>query len=115
MHVTPQAMEAAYEFLRALPPFSRWKLPEADDVEFHVVSFNYYCHADCSQKENGTHVIRVNRRLCGTPFKLIRDMAHEMCHLHLHDVCDYRTDHGAPFQNLRDQVCRAFVWHPNEF
>src|SRR5215475_4729604 len=37
LHLTPEALENAYEYLRATLPFRRWNLPHADELVFRVM------------------------------------------------------------------------------
>lgn len=101
IHLTPQILEQAYELLRATPPFRGWKLPPADDVEF-VVSRAKDRFADWSMSPGG-HVYRISHRNITHMDTLLRIMAHEMCHAR-----DFsRSEHGASFHRLADQVCKA--------
>jgi len=43
--LTPQMCAAVYDCLREFPPFSRWKLPPADEIEFRCTARND-CTAD---------------------------------------------------------------------
>ena len=38
LSLTPDLLAAAYDFLRATPPFKAWRLPESDDIA-HTVEF----------------------------------------------------------------------------
>lgn len=106
LHLTPEMLEAAYELLRATPPFNKWKLPHADEVEFHVykkpkVLGDHFVWND----RRDQHVIRINFQHNTTLAVLHETMAHEMCHMH--EFRKYkRTAHGRIFKRLAAQVCR---------
>lgn len=102
-HLTPELMAAAYEFLRASKPFSAWRLPEADDVEFHVTRHREIIGDHSMHGEK--HVIRCSATNVGTTDALIRVMAHEMIHAHC-DRRGIRGEHGKDFQAAADKVCR---------
>lgn len=102
-HLTPDMMAQAYEYLRVTRPISAWRLPPADEVEFHVTK-----HREIIGDHNlvdSKHVIRVSAANVGTTEALMRVMAHEMIHAH----CDRRGVRGAhprEFQEAADKVCR---------
>lgn len=108
-------LEATYELLRTTPPFRGWKLPPADEVEFHLMRFNDR-GADYERKPNGTHCIRVNEKWCGNLTLLLRYMAHEMVHLHHGTICPSDSaHHGTWFKKLAATVCRHHHLDPKSF
>lgn len=115
MQITPEMCEAMYEFIRTTPPYKGWKLPAAEDVEFHIihsrkVGADYYCKSD------GTHQIRVNARWCGNVVSLYKLLLHEMVHLHHGYACpNDNAHHGRKFLALARQVCKAHVLDPKVF
>jgi SprT-like family len=109
LHLTPAMLEAAYELLRVTPPFRNWKLPEADDIEFHVTKFPH--RADCGW--DGTEfTIRVSLTSHDTLKELLETMAHEMCHMRYPND---RAHHGYLFKRLAAQVCRHHGFNREEF
>lgn len=98
--LTPTLMENTYDYLCKTPPFSRWKLPEADDVEFHVtqslVFGDHYMVGD-------QHVLRMSTRRTGCSNILILTMAHEMVHVSL--GWSEKAEHGKEFRRRAKQVC----------
>lgn len=111
LHLTPALLEAAYELLRVTPPFKRWKLPHADDVEFHVSrhrdKFGDYCDS-CRMRVSANTNKELNT--------IIATVAHEMVHAHLHHI-GFRSweTHGPRFNKLAAQVCRAHGWQLEGF
>lgn len=121
MHLTPGILEAAYEYLRATPPFKKWKLPEAAGVEFHVIATEpdgemideAYCfprrvppmiQASCTAHNDFGH--------------LLATMAHEMVHLKQYAGAiksRMPVEHGPKFKKLAAQVCKAHGFDPNTF
>ncbi len=106
LHLTPQILEAAYELLRATPPFTRWRLPHADDVEFHVTrevgTLGTYDH----DKKRGVRRITVSSNNISQLSTLIPIMAHEMVHL-VQDLQGRLSEggHNAHFRKLARMVC----------
>ena len=115
LHLTPALLEGAYELLRLTPPFRRWKLPHADDLEFritnHVDRFGHY------DDRNGRAIanIAVSARHIKTLKSLFELLAHEMVHLHLHRQGKKWDTHGRSFQRFADQVCRHHEFDRSEF
>ena len=114
LHLTPDMLEASYELLRTTRPFRAWRLPAGDDVEFHVYGGKDRS-ADYTKTATG-HRIRVNANWCGTLEKLIRAMAHEMCHMHLAIDCPGdQAHHGKRFQACAARVCAHHVFDLKAF
>ena len=79
--LTPEIIAAAYDYLRTTPPFSRWNLPESEDVEFKVSKrfseFGRY------QLVAGKHTISMSTKSIGQTETLLKYLSHEMVHLYL--------------------------------
>jgi predicted SprT family Zn-dependent metalloprotease len=101
VNITPDILHAAYEYLRACPPFKRWKLPHADVIEFHVIrhqSTAGRCHKNPLR-------IDISHELIKRTHSLMETMAHEMIHLYL-DRLGVRSEHGADFKRCAALVCK---------
>jgi len=103
LHLTPEILEGAYRFLQKTPPFTRWHLPNADNVVFRVMRSDQFL-GRCLW-ENGHHVIEVSTTKVGHTSTLFETMAHEMVHLYL-DRKGVRTEHGREFRNCSWQICQ---------
>lgn len=112
MHLTPEILAATYDWLRALPPFRRWKLPPADEVEFAVTS-SERSHGDCLVIGDRIR-IRVSHRTMSYPSVLARVMAHEMCHVYADKRGEEET-HGRLWKKAAAQVCKEHGYDPKEF
>ena len=114
LHLTPEMLEAAYELLRTTPPFKRWRLPPAEEVEFHVTK-HLDLRGDCVDAGHA-HVIRISGNCHGSLQKLLETMAHEMCHVRqaINDPDD-RAHHGSVFKKYAAQVCRVHGFDPKAF
>ena len=112
--VTPEILEAAYEFLRTTPPFKRWKLPHADDIAFKVTRtrdrFGEFENTD-------PPTIAVSEYMNGHTQTLLATLAHEMVHLHHHLKHKDRSDveHGTQFKRDAARVCRHHGWDAKAF
>jgi hypothetical protein len=113
LHLTPEMLRAAYEYLRTTPPFRRWKLPPADEVEFHVTRHKDRT-GDCETSAGHEPLIRVSATLVGWTASLLATMAHEMIHVHL-DRKKVRAAHGWEFRRAAAQVCRHHGFDPKLF
>jgi len=105
LHITPDLLERTYELLRHTRPFRRWKLPEADDVEFHVTRHRDR-FGDCT--DGDPYTIRISSTKHDTLATVLETMAHEMCHMR--DIT-----HGKVFTRLAKQVCRHHGFDPKTF
>lgn len=116
--LTPDMLAGAYEFLRATPPFNKWRLPHADDVEFHVIR-DAHCRGDYQHdKTKDTHRIRISSRSGnGYTASLLATVAHEMVHAAEHRYAPDRRhgEHGARFKRMAARVCKFHGFDPKEF
>lgn len=102
MHITPDLVEAMYELLRSTRPFRRWKLPHADEVEFHVIASPRFYADHCIDRR---HILRISATRVSSLATLVPTLAHEMIHMRQAGL-KARDVHGRTFQKMADQVCR---------
>src|SRR5580698_698382 len=103
LHLTPEALENAYEYLRITLPFRRWDLPHADNMVFRVMGArDRYGHFKGRIKDNrDLNEIGVSQRKVHSTQMLMTTMAHEMIHLHQHEKGgSTRNAHNAHFHRL---------------
>ena len=112
MHLTPEIMAAAYEFLRALPPFRRWKLSYGDAVEFHVIRTTDR-YGDCDVDADSVR-IRASAAKVSHTDTLVRLMAHEMCHIRAFRQGE-SSEHGRLWRVAAAKVCKEHGFDPKEF
>lgn len=116
MKLTPEHLIGAYEYLRAVPPMKRWKLPHADEVEFSVIHHKKN-EADHSLWK-GRHTVRVAANHIVSTDNLIAAMAHEMIHAYQDGVLksgSRRVMHNAEFHRLAKRVCERHGWNIHFF
>lgn len=110
LSLTPDMLRAAYDFLCMTQPFSKWNLPDGEDVKFRVVRDpalrGWYT---CRMRSGALyHIIGISSRNIGHTQNLIATMAHEMIHLHeAHaGMCKANVQHSAAFNKLAERVCK---------
>lgn len=117
MQLTKPMLRAVYAMLRVLPPFNRWRLPEAHEVKFEIISRRYRVYADY-EFDAEQHIIRVSQHTNTLPL-LVEKMAHEMGHIHQdrHGPAkmDHTKGHGPDFQLIADMVCRHLGFKRSTF
>lgn len=115
IHITHQLLEHNYELLRMTPPFNRWGLPPADEVELHATHISENAQGEYYFK-GGRHVIRVNPKRHKTLNSMQFTLAHEMCHLREYMLGHRKVGcHGWMFNRLADSVCKHHGWDRGQF
>lgn len=105
-------LESTYDMLRLTRPFKGWRLPPGDEVVFHVSAettpqgLHWY--------DDTGHNIRLSARKHKYLHSAIMTLAHEMCHIRQRIVGD-RSDHGAVFARMADQVCKHHGFDRGQF
>jgi len=112
LRLTPDMLAAGYDFLRSTQPFKNWRLPEGEELGFHVVR-RTSLSADFGVEE-GIPFIRVSEASNGHTATLLASLAHEMIHLRQHLTGD-RELHGPRFQRMAALVCAAHGFDPKIF
>lgn len=106
--LTPEILAAAYDYLRTTPPYSRWNLPDSEDVKFRVGKFrdtfaNY-------QWDGKQHTVTMSVAAIGHTRTLFETMAHEMIHMHLEEQGlesrGTKATHNVAFRKFAAQVCK---------
>lgn len=114
--LTPHVLAAAYEYLRATQPFSGWKLPHADEVEFGVTRHRDREGDHSTYRRTTEHIIRVSTYYVKTTQTLLVCLAHEMIHEYMErSKITQRNDHGTRFKRLATRVCSVHGWDVEKF
>ena len=113
--LTPENLQAAYDYLCTTQPYNRWNLPDGEDVVFKVVrdrSLQGWHTFDGIQ-----HVIGISGFCIGTSSSLIAVMAHEMVHVHENAIKISRVDveHSQAFKRFAARVCQFHGFDPKLF
>ncbi len=115
MILTPDILVGAYEFLRQTPPFKRWKLPHADEVEFAVTHQRGQQETGaCFVLGDGRQRISLSAKAISHTHTLVAVMAHEMVHLYC-NMMGVRAEHGREFRECAEQVCSHHGFDPGAF
>lgn len=104
----PDELAAAYDFLRATPPFKRWKLPESDALGFAVTQHtDRYGHLEDHNDKRFYFTIAISSVNTKKYADLLQIVSHEMIHLKLRLKGKTGWGHGYEFKRLAKQVCRV--------
>lgn len=114
LHLTPEMLAAAYDFLRTTRPFKGWRLPSSEEVAFKVTrDRNEYGHYQLRD----AHTVALSSSLISQVGTLLFYLAHEM--VHLKQEIDKRvtagTVHNADFRAKAKLVCRIHGWDYKSF
>jgi hypothetical protein len=118
LHLTPESLETAYEYLRATLPFRRMNLPHADNLVFRVMGardrFGHFRGRIKTKPE--LNEIGVSIRAVKSTDLLMATMAHEMIHLYQHEngSCS-RSHHNSEFERIAARVCRIHGFDRESF
>jgi hypothetical protein len=115
--LTPEMLEAAYDYLRTTPPFNKWKLPPGAHLTFRVAKtrkmFGSY------QRDGDHHIITASAGKIGQTMTLLRLLSHEMNHMHLEILgLDSRggpDTHTIRFRKDAALICKVHGFDPKEF
>lgn len=108
MHLTPDTLRLAYEYLKTTSPFNRWHLPDGDSISWHVRRDKTIA-ADCGVVTGADeYEIGVSTFYVGTTGALMPLMGHEMAHLYLarRKMKNWHS-HGKEFSRLADRICKS--------
>ena len=104
---------AAYDLLRVLPPFNKWKLPPASEVRFRVVRTEHQAEWYMVGEK---HCIDVSAKKHTHIHSLVMTVAHEMLHVHQRiKGSETKAEHNAEFHRLAKRVCLRLGFDPGQF
>lgn len=109
MRLTHEALEGAYNFLKACYPFCRWRLPDADDLEFRVTRhkdrFGHFDDRDGKVPFPNISISEIHVTDCRG---LLEVMGHELVHVALFVAKDpHWENHGRAFKAKAKTVCKS--------
>ena len=118
LHLTPDCLENAYEYLRATLPFRRMNLPHADNLMFKVMGardrFGHFRGRIKSMPD--LNEIGVSIRVVNSTDLLMATMAHEMIHLFQHEKGSAsKRSHNAEFERIATRVFRIHGFDRESF
>lgn len=114
--LTSDTLAAAYDFLRATPPFNRWNMPAGENVVFKVIRSASLRGRYYFVPARRRHCIEVSSASIGHTHSLVEVMAHEMIHLHEEQVgAVTRAQHNAAYRKWAARVCAIHGFDPKLF
>lgn len=110
--LTPEILEASYNYLAATEPFCKWNLPHGEDVTFRVTRSRACLGRAISNGDD--YEIEISQRAIGHTTSLMMLMAHEMLHIHqFRNGMDIgNTVHNAAFHADARIICRIHGFDP---
>ena len=116
--LTPEMLEASYEFLCTTPPYIDWNLPPGEDVKF-IVNRKIKSKLAVYQWLGDRHSISMCAKGIGHTSTLLRTMGHEMIHLYLEQMgWESRGNenvHNAAFRKFAALACKFHGWDVKAF
>lgn len=108
-------MRAAYDYLNETLPFSKWNLPDGEDVEFVVTKSK--SDAGWHKIKNGKDYIAASGVCIGRTESLMELIAHEMGHLHQRSIGTETkgVTHNAAFWAIAAEICKHHGFDPKLF
>lgn len=102
--LTTETLAAAWDYLAVTPPFSKWNMPESEDVRFKPTRdksrFGWHRYDYTARR----HEIYISRSLVLRSSTLLMVMAHEMIHVHQFRAGLSRA-HNDTFHRWGREVC----------
>lgn len=116
MKLNPVILKEIYEMLSICEPFTKWKIPLADEVRFEVIRddsvMGTYLYDDGGEY---AHTIQISESRNGHLDTVVRTLAHEMIHASRHDtVTDAWLKHDATFRRRAHLVATELGLDPLE-
>jgi len=117
--ISIEMIAAAYEYFRTTPPYSRWNLPDSEDVIFKVVKDPHLeaWHNAKGRGKSRKQIVAVSEASVGHTISLMGAVAYEMLHLH-QDITKQSTpgtEHNAAFKKDAAKICRVHGFDEKRF
>lgn len=115
--LTPELLRAAYDFLRATPPFRPWRMPSGWEVKFAVMRTKRFEGDHTTWIGTDNHIIRVSAGKIAYTNSLLAVMGHEMIHAHqaIEKTETPNTVHNRDFHTIAAKVCKYHGFDPKLF
>ena len=112
MKLTAKQVQATYDFLRAMPPFCNWRIPESQSVIIKVSNSQMVM----GEYESDPHMVSISRVMNNNYDDVLQTVAHEMAHLACEkDGTECHADHGDSFKAKAKEVCDVWGWKVEKF
>ena len=102
MRLTPEVVRNLYASLYCCYPFTQWKMPLPEEIEFIVTSdpelMGTYLYDTGDDKYE--HTVTISSGRCGHYYTMLTTLAHEMVHMSFHrQKGDKWAHHGKSFRD----------------
>lgn len=116
MKITPEIVSNLYASLYCCYPFSKWKLPYPEEIDFQITYdpevMGTYLY---DTEEDYEHQITISSARCGHLMTVITTLAHEMVHMSFYRrKGDKWTQHGPEFRKRCHMVGLELGFDPLE-
>ena len=116
MKITPEIVRNLYASLYCCHPFTKWKIPLPEEIDFKVTPdpelMGTYLY-DTGEKYE--HTVTISSGRCGHYYTMLTTLAHEMIHMSFHSqVGDKWLQHGKPFRTRCKMVANELGFDPLE-
>jgi len=116
MKLTPEAVRNMYAFLYCCYPFTKWKLPLPEEIDFQIVhdkdALGTYMY---DTGEDYEHTITISSARCGHAYTALTTLAHEVVHMSFHrQKGDKWAQHGKEFRRRCKMVADEMGFDPLE-
>ena len=99
MRLNPEALRNLYSTLCCCYPFSKWKMPLPEEVEFLIIAdtetMGTYSYDTGDDYE---HSITISSSRCGHFYTVLTTLAHECVHMSFHRQGNKWLHHGKEFR-----------------
>jgi len=116
MKLTSEIVKNLYASLYCCYPFTKWKMPLPEEIEFVVTSdpetMGTYLY---DTGEDYEHTVTISSARCGHYYTVITTLAHEMIHMSFHRQEGAKwAQHGKPFRTRCKLVANELGLDPLE-
>jgi len=116
MKLTPEVVRHLYASLYCCYPFTKWKMPLPEEVEFIVTAdpevMGTYLY---DTGEDYEHTVTISSGRCGHYYTMMTTLAHEMVHMSFHRQEGGKwNQHGKPFRTRCKLVADELGFDPLE-
>ena len=116
MRLTPEILKNLYSTLYCCYPFTKWKMPLPEEIDFQVTNdkdaLGTYMH---DTGEDYAHTITVSAARCGHLYTTLTTLAHEAVHMSFHRLKgDKWAHHGKAFRTRCKMVADELGFDPLE-
>jgi len=108
--VTVDTLKVMYKMFCNLPPFDKYTLPHASQIEWLIVNDpDMY-----GQYQPEPHAITISTARCGHLDTIQRTLVHEMVHMILYLQGKRYELHNKNFFNFTNKIATLYGWDPKE-